>query len=86
MAVLMSTYNGEKYLPEQLDSILVQRGEKPSIYVRDDGSSDSTLEILQSRSNAGELQFEFGDNMGPAKSFLSYMEAGRQERASQSES
>lgn len=73
VAVLMSTYNGEKYLPEQLDSILAQRGERPSIYVRDDGSGDTTLEILQSRTDAGELQFEAGDNMGPAKSFLNLL-------------
>ena len=70
MAVMLSTYNGEKYLSEQLDSILAQRGVKPSVYVRDDGSRDSTLALLKKRCEAGELDFEAGLNMGPARSFL----------------
>jgi glycosyltransferase involved in cell wall biosynthesis len=68
--VLLSTYNGEKYLPELLDSVLAQRGPTASIYVRDDGSSDSTLALLKARRESGELEFEAGMNMGPARSFL----------------
>jgi len=70
VAVLLSTYNGEKYLSEQLDSILAQRGETASIYVRDDGSSDSTLALLKARRGTGELEYEAGENIGPARSFL----------------
>jgi len=45
--VLMATYNGESYLKEQLDSILGQKGVDVTILVRDDGSTDSTLVILE---------------------------------------
>lgn len=44
--ILMSTYNGEKYLREQLDSILAQTNVDVHITIRDDGSSDGTANIL----------------------------------------
>lgn len=44
----MTTYNGEKYLKEQLDSILIQIGDNDEIIISDDGSSDSTLYIIDS--------------------------------------
>lgn len=47
VAVLMSTYNGEQYLRAQLDSVLKQKGVAVSLLVRDDGSKDGTLNILQ---------------------------------------
>ena len=46
VTVLLSTYNGEKFLKEQIDSILSQSNVKIHIYARDDGSIDSTLDIL----------------------------------------
>ena len=46
VAVLMATYNGERYLEEQLQSILAQQGVELTIWVRDDGSTDSTHQIL----------------------------------------
>ena len=45
--VLLATYNGEKYLAEQLDSLLAQEDVNISLLVSDDGSSDRTLEILE---------------------------------------
>lgn len=68
--VLMSTYNGEKYLREQLNSIIEQVGVKVSILVRDDGSNDGTIEILEEYSNKGLLQYYNGKNIGYGKSFL----------------
>ena len=47
VAVLMSTYNGERYLREQMDSVLAQQGVEVQIIVRDDGSSDNTLNFLK---------------------------------------
>lgn len=45
--ILLATYNGEKYLRDLIDSILNQTYKKWVIMVSDDGSADSTLEILK---------------------------------------
>lgn len=45
--VLMATYNGEKYVKEQLLSILNQKGVDVTIFINDDGSSDNTYDILK---------------------------------------
>ena len=42
----MATYNGKKYLGEQIDSFLSQTNSKWHLYVHDDGSKDGTLELL----------------------------------------
>ena len=47
VAILMATFNGDKYLIQQIDSILVQQGVEVFIYIRDDRSTDSTLKIIQ---------------------------------------
>ena len=47
VAILLSTYNGEKYLREQIDSILAQTYDNFELIVRDDGSKDSTVEIVK---------------------------------------
>lgn len=71
IAVLMSTYNGERYIKDQIDSILAQHGNfNLDLWVRDDGSTDKTIEILQHYSSNGKLKWYTGDNLGPAKSFL----------------
>lgn len=46
IAVLLSTFNGEKYLKEQIESILSQSHKDLILYIRDDGSSDNTKIIL----------------------------------------
>ena len=46
IAVLMTTYNGEKFLREQLDSILQQKDVEVTLFVADDCSKDSTCKIL----------------------------------------
>lgn len=46
VTVLMSTYNGHKYIKEQLDSLLRQTGVELRIIIRDDGSKDDTINIL----------------------------------------
>lgn len=48
IAVLLSTFNGGRFLGDQLDSILSQNYSNFVIVVRDDGSSDDTLDILSS--------------------------------------
>ena len=44
----MATYNGEKYIKEQVSSILQQLGEDDELIVSDDGSTDSTLDVVAS--------------------------------------
>lgn len=46
ITVCMATFNGEKYLREQIDSILAQIGQNDELVVSDDGSTDKTLDIL----------------------------------------
>ena len=46
VTILLSSFNGETYLDEQLESIVAQKGVLTSILVRDDGSSDHTCDIL----------------------------------------
>ena len=47
ISVCMATYNGEKYLKDQLDSILKQIQSSDELIISDDGSSDSTRNIIQ---------------------------------------
>lgn len=47
IAILMATYNGGVYLREQLDSIIRQTNKDWKLYIRDDGSTDETLEIIK---------------------------------------
>lgn len=47
IAILMATYNGEKYLAEQIESILKQTETDWTLYIQDDGSKDHTLDIVQ---------------------------------------
>lgn len=48
VSVCVATYNGEKYLKEQLDSILKQLIESDEVIISDDGSKDSTLDVIKS--------------------------------------
>lgn len=46
VAILMSTYNGASYLKQQIDSIIKQTNSTWHLYIRDDGSTDNTAEII----------------------------------------
>lgn len=48
ISVCMATYNGERYIKEQISSILQQLGENDELVVSDDGSSDKTLQVIES--------------------------------------
>ena len=47
ISVAMATYNGEKYIKEQLDSILCQLNINDEIIISDDGSTDNTIKIIK---------------------------------------
>ena len=73
--ILLSTYNGERYLKEQLDSLLGQTYKEFRILIRDDCSNDNTRSILESYKNKNEekINLFFEDNIGPKKSFLNLL-------------
>lgn len=74
VAVLMSTYNGEKYVQEQIESILNQKGDfELDLWVRDDGSNDLTQKILENYAFEGKLRWYTGENIGPAQSFMNLL-------------
>ena len=70
VAVLMSTYNGEKYLDEQIESLITQVGVDVKILIRDDGSSDNTIHLLKKWEKKGVLEWYSGENIKPALSFM----------------
>lgn len=48
ISVAMATYNGEKYIKRQIESILRNLGPKDELVISDDGSKDRTLDIIRS--------------------------------------
>ncbi|MDE7341036.1 MAG: glycosyltransferase family 2 protein [Lachnospiraceae bacterium] len=70
VTVLLSTYNGEKYLKEQIQSLIEQEGVCVKILVRDDASTDKTQDILREYKSKGILEWYGGENIKPAYSFL----------------
>ena len=65
--VLMATYNGEKYIREQIESILNQVDVKQELIVRDDGSSDRTISIVRDYIDSSNVFY--GNHDGSSKNF-----------------
>lgn len=76
LQVLMSTYNGEKYISEQLNSILSQPYQSIQILIRDDGSHDGTIEIINQyqQDYPERIVLIKGENIGVVPSFWNLME------------
>lgn len=69
--ILLSTYNGEKYLEEQLESIVAQQGVEVTLFIRDDGSTDATTHILNEfKTQYPDTRIVFGRNIGWRASFM----------------
>ncbi|WP_428738927.1 glycosyltransferase family 2 protein [Sulfurimonas sp.] len=72
IAVLLATYNGEKFLKQQLDSIFEQTYTNIKIYICDDNSVDTTFSILQKYQKEYPKQimlFKNEHNLGYVKNF-----------------
>ena len=72
--IILCTYNGEKYLPDLLNSLLAQTYPNIRIYIRDDGSTDDTINILNeycNRQNRFPIYFveDKKGNLGYIKNF-----------------
>lgn len=75
VCVLLSTYNGQLYLEEQIVSVLEQADINVCLLVRDDGSTDSTAEHLMRFQNDNRMKvISGGGNLGAAGSFLRLLE------------
>ena len=61
ISVCMATYNGEKYIEEQLCSILSQIGDNDEIVISDDGSTDGTYNVVK---NIGDVRIKWYVNNG----------------------
>lgn len=71
IGIAMTTYNGEKYLKEQIDSILNQTVSDFELIVCDDVSSDSTMDILNDYAEKDDRVHVFRneENLGFLKNF-----------------
>lgn len=71
--ILMSTYNGQQFLAEQIRSIQDQSYTDWTLFIRDDGSSDNTKEILKDFEHQDSrihlIDSDKSDNLGVIKSF-----------------
>lgn len=86
VAILLPTFNGEKYLAEQLDSLVCQSYQNLIIVIRDDGSSDGTLKVIHSYQARFPDKFHTiendGRNLGACNSYsflMNYAVAHKEE-------
>ena len=74
VSILVSTFNGAKYLSEQLDSLVAQTYKNKKIRVRDDGSTDESRQILAKYAEQYScFRVEFGNYLGISQSFFSLL-------------
>lgn len=75
--ILMSTYNGSRYINEQIDSIIGQTFSDFRLMIRDDGSTDATRDIIREYTINDErvslIEDDLG-NLGAARSFMQMLE------------
>ena len=71
--ILLTTFNGEKYISEQIDSIFNQEFRSWRLLIRDDGSSDNTVSIINKYKSTHPDKItiinDFFGNLGTAQSF-----------------
>ena len=69
--VMMSTFNGERYVGDQIESVLQQLDVEVILSIRDDGSIDGTKEILEKYElDHSNVRVVYGENVGYINSFL----------------
>ena len=67
LKILLSTYNGEKYLNQQLDSLFSQTYENFELIIVDDGSTDSTRDLIKSYTDS-RIVYLYQENKGVSAS------------------
>lgn len=75
LAILLATYQGEKFLEAQIESLLQQTCKDWQLYVHDDGSDDGTAEIVQHYRNQypEKIVLVEGPSMGGARDNFLYL-------------
>ena len=75
IAILMATYTGEKYICQQIDSILSQTCTDWELYIHDDGSTDNTIAVVESyvEKYPDKIHLIDGKSTGGAKYNFFYM-------------
>lgn len=73
--ILLATYNGARYLPEQLDSLVAQRHRPITLVTRDDGSSDDTVAVVRSYADRLPLRVLPAGHLGVRRSFFTLLAA-----------
>ena len=68
--VMMSTYNGAKYIQQQIESILAQEKVCVDLYIRDDSSNDETVDVVEQYGVIKQCHLIKGKNIGAAASFI----------------
>ena len=68
--ILLPTYNGEKYIKDQLSSIWAQDYPAIELLIRDDGSSDRTVEIMKENLIGKPARLIEGENIGVVRGFF----------------
>ncbi len=76
ISVCLATYNGEKYIKEQLNSILSQLGNDDEIIISDDHSTDNTIEIIKSLEDDRIKIFVNNLEKGYSKNFENAIKSG----------
>lgn len=70
VSVAMATYNGEKYIKEQINSILVNLKENDELIISDDGSTDKTVDIIKKYQNKDKrINLINGPRLGVKQNF-----------------
>jgi glycosyltransferase involved in cell wall biosynthesis len=78
VTVVLATYNGARFLPEQLRSLAWQIRRPDRLVLRDDGSSDNSVELVRRWADSATIPLQIvttGRRLGPAQSFLQALKA-----------
>jgi len=75
-AILLATFNGERYLGEQLDSLFAQTEQEWTLYVHDDGSTDGTRQLLAAYASrhANMQVLDYPPQHGACRNFISLLQ------------
>ena len=74
IAILMATYNGERFLKEQIDSIINQTIDNWTLFIQDDGSCDRTIDIIKNYNDNRIILIDNGlSHQGVCENFMTLL-------------